>query len=162
MFKLNFHLTKATLLYVKKNFLSRKKNHRKKWASQSVQFSKPDSLGSNENFWKWRLAAGGWKVSQSMPVSFGQHTPNCNNVVIRKWKKRIKKRTYGDLIWRSRTEISYSCQSCYLLSATSLDFEFIRECMKINKIRPKCHFLTVIEIKMTYLVFFCFLLSLRL
>lgn len=30
MFKLNFHLTKATLLYAKKNFLSRKKNHRKK------------------------------------------------------------------------------------------------------------------------------------
>ena len=29
--------------------------------------------------------------------------------------------------------------------------------MKINKIRPKCHFLTVIEIKMTYLVVFLFL-----
>ena len=30
--------------------------------------------------------------------------------------------------------------------------------MKINKIRPKFHFLTKIEIKMTYLVFlFCFL-----
>ena len=39
--------------------------------------------------------------------------------------------------------------------------------MKINKIRPKFHFLTEIEIKMTYLVFlfsllFFFLLSLRL
>ena len=45
----------------------------------------------------------------------------------------------------------------------SLDFEFIRECMKINKIRPKFQFLTKIEIKMTYLVFvFCYLLSLRL
>ena len=144
MFKLNFHLTKATLLYAKKNFLSRKKNHRKKWAFQSVQFSKPDSLGSNENFWKWRLAACEWKISRSMPVSFGQYTPNCNNVVIRKWKKRIKKRTYGDLVWRSRTDISYSCQSCYLLSATRLDFEF------------KFHFLTKIEIKKTYLVFFLF------
>ena len=27
-------------------------------------------------------------------------------------------------------------------SGSSLDFEFIRECMKINKIRPKFHFLT--------------------
>ena len=35
--------------------------------------------------------------------------------------------------------------------------------MKINKIRPKFHFLTNIEIKMTYLVFLsCFLLSLPL
>ena len=39
----------------------------------------------------------------------------------------------------------------------SLDFKFIRECMKINKIRHKFHFLTKIEIKMTYLVFLsCF------
>lgn len=30
---------------------------------------------------------------------------------------------------------------------TLLDFEFIRECMKINKIRPKFHFWTKIEIK---------------
>ena len=50
------------------------------------------------------------------------------------------------------------------LCGSSLDFEFIRACMKISKIRPKFHFLTKIEIKMTYwLVFlFCFLLSLRL
>ena len=35
--------------------------------------------------------------------------------------------------------------------------------MKINKIRPKFHFLTKIEMKITHLVFlFCFLLSLRL
>ena len=52
------------------------------------------------------------------------------------------------------------------LCRSSSDFEFIRECMKINKISPKHHFLTKIAIKMTYLVFlFCFvffLLSLRL
>ena len=43
-----------------------------------------------------------------------------------------------------------------------VDFKFIRECIKINKIRPKFHFLAKIEIKMTYLVFFsCVLLSLR-
>ena len=47
------------------------------------------------------------------------------------------------------------------LCGSSLVFEFIRECMKINKKRPKFHFLTKIEIKMTYLVFvFCYLLSL--
>ena len=33
------------------------------------------------------------------------------------------------------------------LCGSSLDFEFIRECMKINKIRPKFHFSTKIEIK---------------
>ena len=44
----------------------------------------------------------------------------------------------------------------------SLDFKFMRECMKINKIRHKFHFLTKIEIKMTYLVFLsCLSLSLR-
>ena len=49
------------------------------------------------------------------------------------------------------------------LCGSSLDFEFIRECMKINKIRPKFHFLTKVEIKMTYVVYvFCYLLSLRL
>ena len=49
------------------------------------------------------------------------------------------------------------------LCESSLDFEFTRECMKINKIRPKFHFSTKIEIKMTYIVFvFCYLLSLRL
>ena len=36
---------------------------------------------------------------------------------------------------------------------SSLTFN-LRECMKINKIRLKFHFLTKIEIKMTYLVFF--------
>ena len=39
-----------------------------------------------------------------------------------------------------------------------MDFEFIRKYMKINKIRPKFHFLTKIEIKMTYLVFVFFFL----
>ena len=44
----------------------------------------------------------------------------------------------------------------------SLDFKFIRECMKKNKIRHKFHFLTKTEKKMTYLVFLsCFSLSLR-
>ena len=35
----------------------------------------------------------------------------------------------------------------------SLDFEFIRKCVKITKVRPMFHFLTKIKIKMTYLVF---------
>ena len=47
------------------------------------------------------------------------------------------------------------------LCGSSLVFEFTRECMKINKIRPKCHFSTKIEIRMTYLEFrFCNLLCL--
>ena len=47
------------------------------------------------------------------------------------------------------------------LCGSSLDFEFIREYMKINKIRLNFQFWTRIEIKMTYLVFvFCYLLSL--
>ena len=56
-----------------------------------------------------------------------------------------------------------SAQAAVQKSGSSLDFEFLRECTKINKIRPKFHFLTKIEIKVTYLVFlFCFfLLSLR-
>ena len=33
------------------------------------------------------------------------------------------------------------------LCGSSLDFEFIRECMKINKIRPKFHFSTKIKNK---------------
>ena len=50
---------------------------------------------------------------------------------------------------------------CGTLTLTLLDVEFIRECMKINKVRPKFHFLTKMEIKMTYLVFvLCYLLSL--
>ena len=49
------------------------------------------------------------------------------------------------------------------LRGSSLDFEFIRECMEINKVRLKFQFWTKIEMKMTYLVFvFCYLLSLRL
>ena len=49
------------------------------------------------------------------------------------------------------------------LCGSSLDFEFIRDCRKIYKIRPKFQFWTKIEIKMTYLVFvFCYLLSIRL
>ena len=44
------------------------------------------------------------------------------------------------------------------LCGSWLDFEFIRECMKINKIRPKFHFLTRLAIKMTHLVvLFCYL-----
>jgi len=47
------------------------------------------------------------------------------------------------------------------LCGSSLDFEIIRGCMKINKIRPKFHFLTKIEIKVTHLVvFFSYFLSL--
>ena len=38
------------------------------------------------------------------------------------------------------------------LCGSSLDFEFIRECMKIDTIRPKFRFWTKIEIKITYLV----------
>ena len=34
----------------------------------------------------------------------------------------------------------------------SLDFEFIRKCLKINKVRSTFHFLTKIEIKRTHLV----------
>jgi len=41
-------------------------------------------------------------------------------------------------------------------SGSSLDFEFLRESTKINKIRPKFHYSTKMETKMTYLVFvFC-------
>ena len=85
----------------------------------------------------------------------------------------------NDLLTKSnRTEIqTYKVQErtfgkpCILLEhrrpklcGSSLDFEFIRKCINLNKIRPTFHFLTKIEIKMTYwLVFlFCFLLSLRL
>ena len=54
------------------------------------------------------------------------------------------------------------------LCGSSLEFirQQLRQCIKINKIRPKFHFLTKIEIKVTYLIisfFLClFLLSLRL
>ena len=46
------------------------------------------------------------------------------------------------------------------LCGSSLDFEFIRKYMKINKIHPTFHFLTKIEIKMTRYLVFCYLLSL--
>ena len=48
------------------------------------------------------------------------------------------------------------------LCGSSLDFEFIREYMKTNKIHPKFQFWTKIEIKMIYQFVFCYLLSLRL
>ena len=55
--------------------------------------------------------------------------------------------------------VSHAAQTLW----ENVDFEFIRECMKINKIRLKFQFCTQIEIKMTYLVFvFCYLLSLHL
>ena len=38
------------------------------------------------------------------------------------------------------------------LCGISLDFEFIRKSLKINKVRPMFHFLTIIEIKRTHLV----------
>ena len=42
-------------------------------------------------------------------------------------------------------------------SGSLLDFGFIRECLRTNKIRPKCHFWTNREIKMTYIAFvFCY------
>ena len=47
------------------------------------------------------------------------------------------------------------------LFGSSLDFEFIRRMYRNKEIRPKFHFLTERETKMTYLVF-CYLLSLRL
>ena len=39
------------------------------------------------------------------------------------------------------------------MGVRSLDFKFIRECMNINKIRPKFHFFDENGNKMTYLVF---------
>ena len=39
---------------------------------------------------------------------------------------------------------------------SSLGFEFMRECMKINKIRPNFHFLTKIEINDSLCVFILF------
>ena len=41
----------------------------------------------------------------------------------------------------------------FRLCGISLDFEFIRKCVKINKVRPIFHFLTKTEIKRTHLVF---------
>ena len=51
---------------------------------------------------------------------------------------------------RKKIEINHRQPKLY---GCSLDFEFLRECMKINKIRPKLHFSTKVEIKMTCLVF---------
>ena len=49
------------------------------------------------------------------------------------------------------------------LCGSSLDFEFIRECMKINKIRPKFHFSTKNRNKNDLpCVCVCYILSLRL
>ena len=49
------------------------------------------------------------------------------------------------------------------LRGNSLDFEFIRQYMEMNQIRPKFLFLTKTGTKMTYLVYlFCFLLCFRL
>ena len=39
------------------------------------------------------------------------------------------------------------------LCGNSLDLEFIRKFLKINKVRPTFHFLTKMELKMTHLVF---------
>ena len=62
---------------------------------------------------------------------------------------------------RIRNGMSYHRQP--KLSGSSLDFEFIRGCMKINKISLKFHFSTEIDIKMTYrYLVFCYLLSLGL
>ena len=69
--------------------------------------------------------------------------------IVLKYRLKVQERTFG--------------KPCILLEhrrpklyGSSLDFEFIRKCMKINKIRPKFHFLAKIEIQMTHLVFFFF------
>ena len=71
-------------------------------------------------------------------------------------KKKLEKCPYLDEIHR----LTPFGKPCILLEhrqpklcGSSLDFEFIRKCMKINKIRPKFHFLAKIEIQMTHLVF---------
>ena len=83
-----------------------------------------------------------------------------------KWRENTTGRPQGcprlpAPAWEMSTRYHRQSKLCGI----SLDFEFIRECMKINKIRLKFQFWTKIEIKMTYLVFasvFCYLLSLRL
>ena len=85
MFKLNFHLTKATLLYAKKKLPVQKKKSSQKVTPNRSNFPSLilwEVMKISES--QGRLAACEWKISRSMPVSFGQHTPNCNNVVIRK------------------------------------------------------------------------------
>ena len=71
--------------------------------------------------------------------------------IVLKYRLKVQERTFG--------------KPCILLEhrrpklyGSSLDFEFIRKCMKINKIRPKFHFLAKIEIQMTHLVFFFYCL----
>ena len=73
-------------------------------------------------------------------------------VVIHTYDEGMKTRQKGHIINKLRPR----------LCGSSLDFEFVRECLKITKIRPKFHFLRKkIEIKMTHLVvLFCYLLSL--
>ena len=68
--------------------------------------------------------------------------------IVLKYRLKVQERTFGKpciLLEHRRPK----------LCGSSLDFEFIRKCMKINKIRPKFHFLAKIEIQMTHLVF-CF------
>ena len=73
-------------------------------------------------------------------------------VVIHTYDVGMKTRPKGHIVNKLRPR----------LCGSSLDFEFIRECMKITKIRPKFHFLKKkMEIKMTHLVvLFCYLPSL--
>ena len=62
----------------------------------------------------------------------------------------------GRLICRKSITVNNQCnlQRWPGLCGSSLDFEFIRECTRINKICPKIfHFLTKIEVNMTHLVF---------
>ena len=71
-------------------------------------------------------------------------------VVIHTYDVGMKTRPKGHIVNKLRPR----------LCGSSLDFEFIRECMKITKIRPRFHFLKKkMEIKMTHLVvLFCYLL----
>ena len=75
--------------------------------------------------------------------------------IVLKYRLKVQERTFGKpcILLEHRRPKRYG---------SSLDFELIRKCMKINKIRPKFHFLAKVEIQMTHLVFFFFLLSLRL
>ena len=61
--------------------------------------------------------------------------------------------------WKGSPIIVHPVMKCCPIhrKPSLLDFEFIRECMTINKMCPKFHFLTKIEIRMTYLVLFVLL-----
>ena len=61
--------------------------------------------------------------------------------------------------WKGSPIIAHPVMKCCPIhrKPSLLDFEFIRECMTINKMCPKFHFLTKIEIRMTYLVLFVLL-----